>query len=83
MTLRWPEGWKPETLPSDILYKGSAGEAVTSITTNEPGRSLTYHRRLDIVQRELPKSSYPAAQALFGVMERHDAQMLTLVPLGR
>lgn len=78
-TLHWPEGWKPDTLPSDTLYKGAAGSAVTSITVDEPGRTLTYRRRLDITQREFPKTSYPAVQALFGVIERHDAQALILV----
>jgi len=79
MTLRWPAGWKPDTLPSDTLYKGAAGAAVTSITLDEPGRSLTYHRRFDIAQRELPKTSYSAVQALFGIIERHDAQAVILI----
>lgn len=79
MTLRWPAGWRPDTLPSDTLYKGAAGAAVTSLTLDEPGRSLTYRRRLDIAQRELSKASYPSIQALFGVIERHDAQAVTLV----
>jgi transglutaminase-like putative cysteine protease len=79
MTLRWPDGWKPDTLPGDTLYKGAAGEAVTSLTVDEAGRSLTYRRRLDVARRELPHAAYPAAQALFAAMERHDAQALTLV----
>jgi hypothetical protein len=79
MTLRWPAGWKPDALPGDTLYKGAAGEVVTSLTLDEAGRSLVYRRRLDIARRELPKTAYPAAQALFAAMERHDAQVLTLV----
>jgi hypothetical protein len=46
---------------------------------DEAGRFLTYRRRLDIAHRELPHAAYPAAQALFATMERHDAQALTLV----
>jgi hypothetical protein len=46
---------------------------------DEAGRFLTYRRRLDIAHRELSHAAYPAAQALFATMERHDAQALTLV----
>ena len=78
LTLRWPAGWTVEP-PAETRYQNAAGALLTEVRVDAAGRSLTYHRRFDLVQRELPKAAYPAAQALYAVVERNDAKKLSLV----
>ena len=78
LTLRWPEDWKPETLPRELRHESPAGYALVTVELDEAHRSLTYHRRLDIRFREYGKEYYVALQGLFGAVERSDAEALVL-----
>jgi transglutaminase-like putative cysteine protease len=79
MTLRWPEGWKLEALPADTQAPGKAGSFTASFEVDEPGRRLTYRRRLDVEEREFGKEQYGAVKTLFGQAEKYDAQPVVLV----
>jgi len=77
LTLHWPDGWTLDSLP-ETRFQNAAGAVLTEMKVDETAHSMTYRRRLDILYRELDRKSYPAAQALFAVMERQDAKTLAL-----
>jgi len=79
LTVRWPEGWRPEALPSETQAVGPAGSLTASIQVDEPGRRLTYRRRFDIKEREYGKELYGAIRSLYNQTEKHDAQPIVLV----
>lgn len=80
LSVRWPEGWKPEALPKRLQHDGSIGAFVTRVEVDEAGRTLTYHRRFDTKIRLLPgQGSYQKLQTLYNEVEKHDAQPLVLV----
>lgn len=79
LTVRWPEGWTPETLPREIRHDTAAGAVFTTVAWTDGERSLTFRRQLDVKHRELAKAQYPVVQALFGRAERADAEKLVLV----
>lgn len=79
LSLRWPEGWKPETLPKAASYQGPTGAVTASVDLKTSERTLTYHRRLDIKEKLLNGARlYQDLQTLYTVTERHDAQSLVL-----
>jgi Domain of Unknown Function with PDB structure (DUF3857) len=78
LTLRWPEGWKLETLPRELRHESPVGAAVVTVELDEAHRSLTYHRRFDVQSREYSKEFYGALQSLFGAVERSDAEAVVL-----
>lgn len=79
LTLRWPEGWTPETLPREIRHDTAAGSLFTTVVWNDGERSLTFRRQFDVKHREYPKTQYPVVQALFARAERADADKLVLL----
>ncbi|HYG63896.1 MAG TPA: DUF3857 and transglutaminase domain-containing protein [Thermoanaerobaculia bacterium] len=80
LTLRWPEGWKPEALPKPLAHEGSVTEIAASVEVDEAARTLKYRRRMDIEQKFLQESrQYEEIQNLYTLTERHDAQGLVLV----
>jgi transglutaminase-like putative cysteine protease len=79
LTLRWPEGWTPETLPREIRHDTAAGALLTSVAWTDGERSLIFRRQLDVKHREFAKAQYPVVQALFARAERADAEKLVLV----
>jgi transglutaminase-like putative cysteine protease len=79
LTVRWPEGWQPETLPKEIRHDTAAGALTASVEWTDGMRSLTYHRRFDVKQREFGKPQYPIVQSLFARAEKSDAERLVLV----
>lgn len=79
LTLRWPEGWTPETLPREIRHDTAAGAVLTTVAWTGGERSLTFRRQLDVKHREFAKAQYPMVQALFARAERADAEKLVLV----
>jgi transglutaminase-like putative cysteine protease len=79
LTVRWPEGWTPETLPREIRHDTAAGALLTTVAWADGERSLTFRRQLDVKHREFAKAQYPVVQALFARAERADAEKLVLV----
>ncbi|HEX3126176.1 MAG TPA: DUF3857 and transglutaminase domain-containing protein [Thermoanaerobaculia bacterium] len=79
LTVRWPEGWTPETLPREIRHDTAAGAVLTSVAWIDGERSLIFRRQLDVKHREFAKAQYPVVQALFARAERADAEKLVLV----
>jgi transglutaminase-like putative cysteine protease len=79
LTLSWPEGWSPESLPRPLRHDNAVGAALVEVQVNEGDRSLTYRRRVDIPGREYGKSSYEALQTLFAETEKSDAESVVLV----
>lgn len=79
LRLRWPEGWTLESQPKLASTKNRVGALTVGLDLNEAERSLVYHRRLDVTQRQLPSMQmYEEARALFGAAEKSDAQALVL-----
>lgn len=80
LTLRWPEGWKPEALPKPLTHQGAVTAAAASIEVDEAARTLKYRRRMDIQQKFMQEAKhYQDIQALYTLTEKHDAQGLVLV----
>ncbi|HKV10570.1 MAG TPA: DUF3857 and transglutaminase domain-containing protein [Thermoanaerobaculia bacterium] len=79
VTLRWPEGWSPETLPDDKDVVSGVGVFKAGLDLDTAGRRATFHRRFDIKDRELDKKLYNSIQSLFGQAEKSDAQVFVLV----
>jgi hypothetical protein len=80
LTVRWPEGWQPESLPQATKAEGSIGLMDVTLAVDAANRTLTYRRRFDI--RESRLGQYPqleAIQKLYAEMEKSDAQALALV----
>ena len=79
LTLRWPEGWTPETFPREIRHDTAAGAVLTTVAWTDGERSLTFRRQLDIKHREFTRAQYPVVQALFARAEKADAEKLVLI----
>ena len=80
LRLRWPEGWKIESLPAPALVQSEVGALATTVLLKESERSLIYRRRLDVTRTTLgSKEEYEMAQSLFAVAEKNDARTLLLV----
>jgi uncharacterized protein DUF3857 len=78
LRLRWPAGWKIESLPKPAALKNGVGEVAVSLEAQET--SLVFRRRFDLTRWLLRSSQeYEAAQALFAAVERSDAQSVVLV----
>lgn len=78
VTVRWPEGWAPEALPDDKDQESSVGAFKARLDLDTAGRRATFHRRLDVKDRQFEKKLYNALQSLFGQAERSDAQVFVL-----
>jgi hypothetical protein len=80
LRLRWPEGWKVESLPKAAAVQNDVGALAVSVDVKEGERSLVYRRRFDKARRTLLNpQQYENAQALFAAAEKSDAQKLLLV----
>jgi transglutaminase-like putative cysteine protease len=80
LRLRWPEGWKLESVPREKNLAGKAGLLAASVEAKPAERTLVFKRRLDVTQRRLDTSQdYDAARSLFAEVEKNDAQKLALV----
>ncbi len=80
LRLRWPEGWKVESLPAAAAFQNDVGALLTNVELRENERSLVYQRRLDIVRRVLDsKQGYEDARSLFAAAAKNDAQELLLI----
>jgi transglutaminase-like putative cysteine protease len=80
LTLTWPEGWKPESLPKPLGQANEVGAASASVDVDATARTLTYRRRFDLKQRLYGShAQYEALQNLYTQMEKSDAQPLVLV----
>jgi hypothetical protein len=80
LRLRWPSGWKVDTLPSLAKQEKPAGAFLVEVEEKEAERSLVYRRRFDLRSRKLGSSQeYEAVRALYAAVEKSDAQPLALV----
>lgn len=79
VTLRWPEGWAPETPPANEELVSEIGAFKTRLEVDAAGRRATFHRQLDGKERQYDKNLYTALQSFFGRAEKSDAQGLVLV----
>jgi transglutaminase-like putative cysteine protease len=80
LRLRWPEGWKVESLPKAAAVQSPVGALDASVEVKEAERSLVYRRRMDLTKRTISNTrDYEAVRSLFGDVEKSDAQALVLV----
>ncbi|HET9229338.1 MAG TPA: transglutaminase domain-containing protein, partial [Thermoanaerobaculia bacterium] len=79
LTVRWPEGWQPEKLPTQVRHDNAAGAVISSIDWADGASSLTYRRRFDVKAKEIGKQHYPMVRALFAKAEKTDAETLVLL----
>lgn len=80
LRLRWPEGWKVESLPKPAAVQGPVGALDAGVEVKEAERSLVYHRRMDCTKRTISTTKdYEAIRSLYGEAEKSDAQALVLV----
>jgi hypothetical protein len=79
LTLHWPEGWQPETLPRPVSYQTAAGAVVSAVEVDAAKRTLTYRRRFDNIHRQAAGAEqFGMVQALFEEAQKSDAQPLVL-----
>lgn len=80
LRLRWPEGWKVESLPKTATVQSGVGVLDANVEVKEAERSLVYRRRIDITKRTISSTrDYEAVRSLYGELEKSDAQALLLV----
>jgi hypothetical protein len=80
LRLRWPEGWKVDTLPGLAKQEKPAGAFVVEVEETPAERTLVYRRRFDLRNRMLDNAQeYEAVRALYAAVEKSDAQPLALV----
>ncbi|HSN87185.1 MAG TPA: DUF3857 domain-containing protein, partial [Thermoanaerobaculia bacterium] len=80
LRLNWPEGWRLETQPKLVSTKNRAGAFSVEMELDDAARTLVYRRRADVTQRMLATlEQYEEARALFGALEKSDAEELVLV----
>lgn len=80
LRLRWPGGWKAESLSRPAAVQNEIGALAASVELKAGERSLVYRRRLDVARRLLRSpQEYDQAQLLFGEAAKSDAQTLVLV----
>jgi hypothetical protein len=78
LRLRWPEGWKVDTLPALTKQERPVGAFLVEV--EEAEHSLVYRRRFDLHSRKLNNAQeYEAVRALYAAVEKSDAQPLALV----
>lgn len=80
LRLRWPEGWKVDTLPGLTRQEKPVGTFVVELEENAAERTLVYRRRFDLRNRRLKNAQeYEAVRALYAAVEKSDAQSVALV----
>jgi hypothetical protein len=80
LRLRWPEGWTLEQIPQLVHQENSFAALTVTVGSIDAARLLTYHRRLDLRQKQLVSlRQYAAVQALYAAAEKSDAQPISLV----
>jgi hypothetical protein len=80
LRVRWPEGWKVESLPKPAAVQSGVGALDASVEVKEAERSLVYRRRMDLTKRTISSTrDYEAVRSLYGEVEKSDAQALLLV----
>ncbi len=80
LRLRWPEGWKVESLPKAAKVQSPVGALDTGVEVKEAERLLVFRRRMDLTKRTISNTGdYEAVRSLYGEVEKSDAQALLLV----
>ena len=80
LRLRWPEGWKIESVPGLTKQEFPVGALAVEVAVKDAERVLVYRRHFEMRFRQLGSSQdYEAARALFAAVEKSDAQTLALV----
>ena len=80
LRLSWPESWRLEAQPKLVSTKNRAGAFSVEMELDDAARTLVYRRRADVTQRMLTTlEQYEEARALFGAVEKSDAEELVLV----
>ncbi|HEX3525628.1 MAG TPA: DUF3857 domain-containing protein [Thermoanaerobaculia bacterium] len=80
LRLHWPEGWRIDAKPEPVRIENPVGALTVSLDAEAAGRTLTYHRRLEIRRKELGTvPEIEAVRSLFAAAEKSDAQALSLV----
>ncbi len=80
LRLRWPAGWKIDSLPKPVDFVNEVGAVALAVELQEGERSLVHRQRFDLLRRTLRSPrEYDQAQLLFGEAAKSDAQTLVLV----
>lgn len=80
LRLRWPEGWKIESVPAAARQESPFGALAVEMEIKEAERTLAYRRRFEMRLWRLGiPQDYEAVRALFGAAETSDGQMLVVV----
>jgi hypothetical protein len=79
LKLRWPDGWHIDTKPEPMRIDNPDGALAISLDVDTAGKSLVYHRRLDVKRKELNTvGELDDIRSLFAAAEKSDAQTLAL-----
>lgn len=79
LDLSWPPGWAIELRPEDLEMRGEAGAVSARLEVDATSRRLRYERTLSIDDTVyFPGAPYAALRALYGAVDRHDAQPIVL-----
>ncbi|HSS78100.1 MAG TPA: DUF3857 domain-containing protein [Thermoanaerobaculia bacterium] len=79
LRLHWPEGWNLEAKPTPAVFDSPPGSFLSAVTTKPEERTLLYHRRMDVVRRDVDIAQYAPLRSLFAAVETSDGQKLVLV----
>jgi transglutaminase-like putative cysteine protease len=77
LTIRWPAGFRLEAKPAPASLQNAAGALAVELETGD--NALTYRRRFDLTAKSYGnQAQFEALRALYGVLEKNDAQALVL-----
>jgi hypothetical protein len=80
VTVRWPEGWELDVVPSAASFDHEVGAFAAAAEVDEASRRLTFRRRFDVHDSVFGgRDKYAALRQLFGEAEKSDAQELVWV----
>lgn len=80
LRLRWPEGWRLESLPALTKQERPVGALVVEVDAKDAERTLVYRRRFEMRPRQLGSTQeYEGVRGLYAAVEKSDAQALALV----
>jgi hypothetical protein len=95
LDLSWSEGWRPEIVPTELVWpaeaaagpvgldpaeRGRPGQAMAHIEIDASARRLRYERVVQIDDTVFPPGdAYRDLRNLYAAVEQHDAQPLVLL----
>ncbi len=80
LTVRWPEDWEADVLPSTAAFENKAGALAIRVQLDPAGTGLDYERTFDTTRREFQLGGdYGHLWQIYGTVGKHDAQTLVVL----